>query len=354
MRRQRGFTLMEILIAMALTSIVTTSVLAIVRTQLTTFEQNDQIMRTQSNARAAMDYIETYVRRACGGVAAGSVAIDTPTVTKQATCLQTYDAAGVTATAFSAGSNGTTTADAIEIIYGTGTMTALSTALASPLSAMPASLSVYDITGFAVNDYVLVSDNSNGYVFQIGAPVATGTGTTRPIAGTLPLVAQSGSFVSPTTAPTLAIGSPVFKAASYSFFIAPSSAGTYASMLMVDPNGVMSNNHIDYGNTVQPAVEGAVDFQVAVGADQNSDGAMDLWYGAAGEALPATPWGTGISALKQVRLSLLVQTMNSYPGASPPLTTVENRTTFPSTAAGNPRYRAAHMIVAPRAWNLDE
>lgn len=354
MRRQRGFTLMEIMIAMALTSIVTTSVLAIVRTQLSAFEQNDQIMRTQQSARAAMDYIETYVRRACGGVGGGWVGVNVPGVTpKVASCLQTYDGATVSASAFGTGTVNANP-DAVEIIYGTGTMTALNASLTVG-SSLPASLSVYDITNFAKDDYVLVSDNSTGYLFQIDTPVPSGSPSTRPSPGTLPLKAIGGTVVAPSPAPNLAQSSPVFKAASYSFFIAPSTVALYGGMLMVDPNGVTSTNHLDYGGKVQPAVEAAVDFQVAVGADSDSDGNIDLWYGdVAGETLPSTAWGAGVANLKQVRLSLLLQTLNSYAGAQPALPQVEDRTIFPSTAAGSPRYRSAHMLVAPRAWNLSE
>jgi prepilin-type N-terminal cleavage/methylation domain-containing protein len=367
MRRQRGFTLIEIMIAMALTSIVTTSVLAIVRTQLSTFEQNDQIMRTQQNARAAMDYIETYVRRACGGVSGGWVGVDVPGVTPKVTsCLQTYDGASVTSSAFSTGS--VSAPDAIEIIYGTGTMTALTGwAYSNPPTSLPASLAVYDITNFAAGDYVLVSDNSTAYLFQIDTPQATGSATSRPIPGNLPLKAISGTFAAPTQAPNLKKDCPVYKAASYSFFIAPSpAAGVYSNMLMVDPNGVTSTNHTDYGGKVQPAVEAAVDFQVAVGADSLNSGSIDIWYGdTAGETLPTSVWGAGVANLKQVRLSLLLQTLNSYAGSQPAMTQIlgtgtgssmEDRpsSSYPSTAAGSPRYRSAHMIVAPRAWNLTE
>ncbi|HXU70524.1 MAG TPA: prepilin-type N-terminal cleavage/methylation domain-containing protein [Polyangia bacterium] len=358
MRRARGFTLMEIMIAMALTSIVTTSVLAIVRTQLSTFEQNDQIMRTQQNARAAMDYIETYVRRACGGVGGGWVGVNVPGVTpKVVSCLQTWDGANVAATAFSTGTV-TNTPDALEIIYASGTMTALTGwAYSNPPTSLPASLAVYDITNFQANDYVLVSDNTAAYLFQIDTPAKTGATANGRTPGNLPLKAISGTFAAPTQAtPNLKQDCLVFKAASYSFFVAPASTNTlYAGMLMVDPNGVTSANHLDFGGKVQPAVEGAVDFQVAVGADSLNTGNIDIWYGAtAGSTLPTTVWGAGVANLKQVRLSLLLQTMNSYAGSQPALTQVEDRTSYPSTSAGSPRYRSAHMIVAPRAWNLAE
>jgi Tfp pilus assembly protein PilW len=73
---------MEIMIAMALTSIVTTAVLAIVRIQMRMFEMNDQVVRTQENARAAMDFLETMARRACGAVSSGAIGVNVAGVTQ--------------------------------------------------------------------------------------------------------------------------------------------------------------------------------------------------------------------------------------------------------------------------------
>lgn len=140
----------------------------------------------------------------------------------------------------------------------------------------------------------------------------------------------------------------------------------YANMLMVDPAGVTSNNHLDYGKSVQPAVEGVIDFQVAVGNDLNGNGVIVDWVGDTwGEALqdPATtPWNStsALTKYRQVRLSLLLDTLNQYAGSPlTPWTTnpFEDRpsSSYPQIVAGaNPRYRSMRMIVAPRAWNLSE
>jgi hypothetical protein len=172
--------------------------------------------------------------------------------------------------------------------------------------------------------------------------------------------------VAPSPAPTLGIGAPVFKAATYSFFVGSASAGTYANMLLVDPNGMASTQHLDYGNTVQPAVEGVVDFQVAVGNDANTNGAIDEgapatdeWIGnASGETIPGAASGTLPTTVRQVRLSLLFQTLNGYAGAPPVITAFEDRpsNTYPTMTTGgtSPRYRSARIVVSPRAWNLTE
>ncbi|MGZ3427892.1 MAG: hypothetical protein ACXVCV_14650, partial [Polyangia bacterium] len=167
----------------------------------------------------------------------------------------------------------------------------------------------------------------------------------------------------------LQAGSPVLKASTFSLYV--SSSGIYSGMLMVDPDGVVSSNHANY-TRVQPAVEGVVDFQVAVGIDGNADGtitestaapATDEWIGnTTGESVPvptvSAPWNppttTTAPQLRQVRLSLILRTANSYPGTPPALPQFEARPAFAAPAAGDPRYRSARMIVAPRAWNLAE
>jgi prepilin-type N-terminal cleavage/methylation domain-containing protein len=359
MRRTRGFTLMEILIAMALTAIVTTSVLAIVRTQLVAFEMNDQVVRTQQSARAAMDFVETTVRRACGGVSAGSVGVNVAGATKQVVpCLRYYDGATVAAASFTTGATSST--DALEVVYATGTMTALSPALTDLTSS--ATVTVKDSTSFAVGDLVLVGDFANADLLRVLAkPSATQL--------TFDTVATVASTPTGLDATKIPINSPVLKAASYSFFVAPAATATYGNMLMIDPDGVASANHVDY-TKVQPAVEGVIDFQVAVGVDANADGVItesagspstDEWFGnAASETVAAPPWNTVSTypQLKQVRVGLILQTLNSYPGTPAPLTALEDRpfSSYPTVAAGAnaPRYRAVRMVVAPRAWNLAE
>jgi hypothetical protein len=166
----------------------------------------------------------------------------------------------------------------------------------------------------------------------------------------------------------------VLKAYTYSIFVANSKLITstnaaYDNMLMLDPAGITSSNHLDYGVSVQPAVEGVVDFQVAVGNDTSGTGAgttMD-WVGDSwGETLAtptvAAPWNsptlTVMPQYRQVRLSLLLQTVNLYPGTPGTITPFEDRpaSSYPQFTAGqnSQRYRAMRIIVAPRAWNLSE
>jgi prepilin-type N-terminal cleavage/methylation domain-containing protein len=353
-RRQRGFTLMEIMIAMALAAIVSTAVLSIVRTQLMSFEMNDQVIKTQQNARSAMDFVETVARRACGGISSGSVGLNVAGATQQVQpCLRWYDAgSGFPITV-------ETSTDALEVVYASGTMTALTAAtdLKTTLS-----VAVKDTSSFAVGDYVLIGDFANANLYKIAAKVGN----------TLTFDAQATTASTPPAlAMPLAAGSPVLKASTYSLYVAPVAAGVYWRMLMVDADGMVSANHANYAK-VQPAVEGVKDFQVAIGIDGSADGFItestsapgtDEWIGnTTGESVPVptstAPWNPPVTTtapqLRQVRLSLILQTANSYPGTPPTLPQFEDRPAFAAPLAGDPRYRSVRMVVAPRAWNLAE
>lgn len=378
MRRSEGFTLIEVMIAVGLTAILMASVLSIVRVQLRTFEQNDQILRAQQNERATMDFLESIMRRACGGVSGGSVGVAVSGATAAVVpCVRYYDGANIATTALSTGS--ASSSDAIEVIYATGTMTTIASTSGTFTTTTSPTLAVNDVSNFALNDYVLVSDASyaNGYLLKITGITVTGTGV--PLAGTLafgpiPSTLSSAAYVFPSGSPTLGTGTPVFKAYTYSIYVAPSTlTNGYANMLVLDTNGVASTNHLDWGNTVQPIVEGVVDLQVAIGFDNNVDGTVtestsspstDEWIGnASGETVsgpPLSAWNvtTTPPQPRQIRLSLTVKTLNSYSAAQAPLTAYEDRpaSSYPSATAGTsaPKYRQDRIYIAPRAWNLTE
>lgn len=381
MRRTRGFTLMEILIAMALTTIVTASVLAIVRTQLTAFEMEDQIVRTQQNSRAGMDFIESIVRRACSGINSGTLYVYAGPSTILGTsqyCLRVTDGAVATATGFTSTSKNNP--DALDVVYASGAMTAVtnSTVMTTMTSTTP-SVDVLDTCNFSIGDFVIVTDASyaNPALFQVSAVGGTGTcPAASPRAGTLSLgtvnpapTAAKLPVMSAYSATAGTAGTPVFKAYTYSIFVSDSTINTsanaaYDHMLMVDPAGITSTNHLNYTN-VQPAVEGVIDFQVAVGQDNSGTnaGTMD-WLGDSwGETLDYTKsWNsatlTTLPQYRQVRLSLLLRTSNLYPGTPGTITQLEDRpfASYPPFTPGqnSQRYRSISMIVAPRAWNLAE
>jgi prepilin-type N-terminal cleavage/methylation domain-containing protein len=368
-RNQSGFTLSEILVALVLAGMVSVAILMLARGQLRAHEMNDEIMRAQSNVRAGIGYVESILRRSCGGTSSGAIGINVGTPTPQTitTCVRAYDGASVSAGTFTNGSvsAGTSNPDAIEIIYPISSPTVATTD--TVLTTAP-SVAVANISGFvAGSDLVLVSDNSGADLFRLQTITPTGA-TSGPGTLTMYPVGTAASSFTPTGV-TLPAGSSVFRATSVALFLDTTSGYTaptgYQRTLLLDPDGIAGNVHTD----AEPLVENVDDLQIAFGVDGYNGGTIDglvpdnlaansdEWVGNYTAELTSmstsvpTPWvSTGIHPIA-VRVTLLVRTSDKYVGTAPTLA-YEDRNSYPTVKPGTPRYRAERIVVAPRAWNL--
>jgi len=387
MRRARGFTLVEIMVAMALAGLASVFLLMITRAQLTAYQMNENVGDAQLNTRAGMDYLENQLRRACGGIANGLVAVNvngvTPTVVP---CVQVHD--GVDSTLFSSGgfqpgstATAQTKSDAVDVIYGTAP--AIQVIPSSIASTSPTSAGVCDATGFAALDLVLLTDMKSAYLVRLASATLGPPTTTCPNQGTLTfdLAIASPAWSTPVpvgASPLAANGATwVMKATSFTLY---RNVGVNPPELMLVPDGVAStaSNH----NADQPLVQGVENFEVAIGQDSSPatpDGIIndgnagqlpDEWLGNVTGELPLPVGysntvdtnGNPTSPLyKQIRATLVVRTSNIYPGdavvpQNPGGGPVEDRTnsfvTSATSASGAPRYRWSRVTVAPRAWNL--
>ena len=345
LRRASGFSLVEILVAGALSGLLCSGLLMMVRGELMAFELSEQVGRAQTSSRAGMDLVEGLLRRACGGMSLGTLGLNLPSAQGLTSCVRVWDGALPSGGSFTHGAPAGA-ADAVEIVYAAGFS---SVATAPPVLTSTPSVTVADASGFAVGDYVLIGDWQQADLFQVSA-ISQGTLNL----GNLPL-----PVVSPTAPPlTLAAGAVVLKARTVALYV----SGGAASMLMLDPDGMAGSDHLD----AQPLVDHAIDLQLAVAIDNDTDGSIsesadgtaDEWWGnAPGELpiLPAPPYngGVGYPQPRQLRASLLVETANNYVGAQPALGPYEDRSSYVTAAAG-PRHRSTRMVVAPRMWNLGE
>lgn len=354
-RPARGVTLVELMVAMGLSLLLSTLMLAAVRGQLMAFEMSDQVTQAQQSARAGLDYLESLGRRACGGAPLGAVGINLPGVAQRVvSCLRVIDGAQLSGGGFVAGS-AATLPDALELILATSPLTVSTGAL---LTTTQPQVDVADRSGFSVGGLVLVGDGQQADLFQISAlvPAAAGTG------GTLRLGTLSAAVVSPQTpALVLPAGSLVTGAQAVSVYVTAT-----PPVLMLDPDGPVGADHAD----AQPLVEGVEDLQLAVGVDTAGDGVVaedpsaagaDEWIGnVAGEVLPGPPWnraGTGDPQPRLLRITLVCRTANTYAGVVPPPGPYEDRVTYSVTATTSPpvpRFRPLRVSVAPRAFNLNQ
>jgi prepilin-type N-terminal cleavage/methylation domain-containing protein len=393
MRKSRGFSLIEVMIALALAGISSAFLLIVTRSQLKAFQMNEQLQDAQLNARAGVEFIEGTLRRACGGIAYGQVGLNVSGVTPQvANCVRVFDGDEGN-TNYTGGSFSTSTgvpasqSDAIEIVYGTAPITNI----AQAASLGGNTVGVCDNSNFKVNDLVLITNMSQAVMVQLSdvngtAPTSCLPTTSYPNAHTLtfnlalPSTGAGASLPQGQTGPNVtafdptASGNMLMKAVSVSIYrFNSSTTNPNNRMLMLDPAGMVdTNSH----NNDQPLVEGVENFEIAIGSDTGAtpDGIItevgsaandDEWLGNYSGELPspATPiyFNVGTSGgtlYRQIRATLVVRTNNLYPGNAALGVTkpVEDRTNninlTPNTAGGAPRYRTMRVSVAPRVWNL--
>jgi prepilin-type N-terminal cleavage/methylation domain-containing protein len=412
MRRSRGFTLVEIMVAMGLAGMASIFLLLITRSQLMAYQMNENYGDAQMNTRAGMDFLENTLRRACGGISYGLVSVNVLGVTPAVTsCVRVRD--GVEGDAdFSAGgwgSNGTAASaaaksDVIDVIYGG---TPVTTVYGTVSVNAGGSAQVCDMSNFAAGDLVLVTNMNQAYMLRILSTAGAGTVTGCPNPGTLtfdaganavalPVQAANGTTTPPTPAViayTPATGAFVMKATSLTIYRRStdgSGAALVSPQLMVVPDGIASPATTHAND--QPLIQGVVNFEVAIGQDtQPLDGLIndslngqtpDEWLGnTTGELpfMPTTYFNLQNAAppppstarndpdpqYKQIRATLVVRTNNTYPGTAalsgmangPVEDRTNNSTNFPTLATdsqqnGTPRYRVSRVTVAPRVWNL--
>jgi prepilin-type N-terminal cleavage/methylation domain-containing protein len=385
MRRQRGLSLVEILVALALAGIVSAFLLMITRSQLMAYQMNDQVSKAQLNERAGLDYVETLLRRACGGIGNGQVYVNVKNATAQMTrCLRIYD--GVEQGDFSGGSFSTTSAapasrsDAVEVIFGQQPVT---TTIDNTTSVnAPAQANVCDKTGFSVGDLVLVTNMNQAVLLAIQSITAPSGGVSIPATctnaatfnfdGTATGITNTTATFNPAFDWTANPGTYVMKAQSLSVY---RDSSTTPALLKVSPMGIAGANH----TSDEPAVEGVENFELALGSDGNNGGTVDgiitestsspstdEWLGNATGEIPTATTAFNVDTsgtwpqYRQVRATMTVRTLATYQGTAVEGTTspTEDRTlsltisASGSTTGGAPRYRVLRVTIAPRVWNL--
>jgi prepilin-type N-terminal cleavage/methylation domain-containing protein len=375
-RGQHGFTMIELMISLSLGTLIVLFLLSITRAQLSTFEENSNVRAVQMNTRAGLDFVESLLRRACAGISDSGVVVATGATNFGSTCVKVWDGAAASGSTFTS-SAPLSQEDAVEVIFADGQANTLVTA--TPTGA---SVPVADTRGFQTGDFVLLGDK-NGHGEVVLMKILNGAGGTGAVTWTMSQSVPTATFV------TVDTGSLVMKARSVSLYV-DSTIDPSTKFLMFDPDGVAGADHSD----AQPLVDGVEDFQVSIGDDgftgTTPDGVIaenlvtpsaDEWIGndpldypafylltahpgAAGgiaDTLPSrAPWNhtsPGTSVLRTVRASLVLRTLNSYPGMGPVVAPLEDRNTWTAPSVGatsGPRYRQVRLVIAPRAWNLGE
>lgn len=254
-RGEGGFTILELLVATMLLGLVVGMTLQLAYTMLEGYRTQRAAQAVERNARGALDLISKAVRAASTGVVTGDLR-------DAAACT---DVVGISVV------NSSTGPDQLSVIYGVpGGLTSTR----GLVNGTTSSFDVTDSTGLATGDLVIITNGDAGRVYPVtnlsGNSITTSTGGCAGM-----------------TMPDFAAGALVVRARVAVFSVAEASDGT--PMLMMDPDG-------DGAAAAEPVAEGIEDFQVAIGADTDGDGALadagdanDEWFGNhAGDAAPPT------------------------------------------------------------------
>lgn len=255
---QRGFGLVELMVAVTLGFIVVAAVGYLYLGSRQAFRTNDNMARMQENARYALDAMSRDIRMA-GYIGCANLAEVTPIPVAPAPAMTAADAIRGWDTGSGPGTNG----DAIQI------MAALSGGVQLTAATPPATAEVTiqsNALGFKPNDILALTGCNN--VDLVQATAVAGGGPTK--------ITHPGARVGSYAATDL-----VMKVEQYTYFIS---------------DGGLMRSSLNEGTA--ELIDGIQDMQILYGVDTNADGAPDVYQNATAVA----DWRRVVSA----RISLLM------------------------------------------------
>jgi prepilin-type N-terminal cleavage/methylation domain-containing protein len=294
--RKRGFTLIELMVSIALFGLIASGAMMLVMSGLRMQSHSARVDVAQSALRAGLDFMTRDILSASAGMTSGSIMLVGSTTATNTVGL----------------TNSSTVPDMLDL-YMADSNYDFASAYTTVGPTSP-TITVSQIAPFSKTQTLVITDLINAASFNISA-IAAGT----PPQGTL-TVSSMSSF------PTGIAGytppyAYVFVLRHVRYSIGPCFAGatnnaTYSnqSCLMMDLFDGTDPNSPNFPSNPQPLAEGVEDLQVALGFDNNGDGAIqedpstsDEWYGnVAGDIQPATQ-----ANLKVVRITIIaISTLN--------------------------------------------
>jgi len=289
-RGERGLTLVELMVAMVLTTVMISVCFQISVVVLTGYRQHREAVSVQRAARGSLDLVADAVRNASAGVPSGQVT----------------DAVGCTPFTGLQVTNATDGPDELHVIAASGSTL---TTLRETFTEDQTSITVLDGTGLVAGDELLVTNFEIGHVVRITDVTDNGGDWTLT---TAPITCAGVDF-------TYTPGAMVLRAKVAHFYVEEVDG---VSTMFLDADG-------DGEDAPEPLAEGVEDFQIAVGVDVDGDGQVadagdttDEWsYNIEGDAAPdavtAMPW-------RALRVTIVARSLREESGdwSSPP--TVED------------------------------
>lgn len=330
-RRARGFTLVELMIAAGLFSLIAAGAMSLVMSTSRAQVRSAHIDVAQAGLRAGFDFISRDLMSASVGASTGAMVLG-------ATGQVVYPIV-VTDSA-----TGPDQIDLYTIDGSTGSGGAPSVMCNVLAAVSPSSTTIsVDSTGtLKAGDLIELSDLQTATLLTVASVSAAGGTAT---------ITLTGTSTFPATVASYPAGSYVFRARHVTYSIDKTTFGTSAtaneSMLMMD---------VHDGNGPQPLAEGIEDLQVALGFDNNADGVItevgsaandDEWtYNVAGEIAPVA-----LTNLKTVRVTLIAKSTQALTSTIFSEPAAEDRPAPAVAKDGFPR-RVLRSEVVVRNFNL--
>ena len=160
--RKSGFTLVELLVAMAMALMVLSIMFTMFRTSNRSYILQDRVAEMQQNLRVAMYTISRDVRMAgCGLNLLDSLV--------EGLGIQVFDGAGWTMLQGITATNSSTGPDSIQIFYGDVQSGNYDATITAGMPDASAELNVDTVANFQIDDMVVVTDGSTACLFVVSA-----------------------------------------------------------------------------------------------------------------------------------------------------------------------------------------
>jgi type IV pilus assembly protein PilW len=303
LRRQRGVTLVELMVALALGLLITVAMLKVYVDASRMYRFNEGLARVQENGRFALEFIRRDARVA-GFWGCYSDAPLTNQISTTSSAWVDVDAGHIAGT----NDDGLNSADSITFRSATGSGTLVNTAM----TAASDSVSVNSVATITSGMAALISDCDNGDIFQV-------TG----ISGTsLAHAVGANTNTSADLSEVYASGSRVYQAQQSTFCIAPGADPSQPSLRRLT-NPTPGQSCASNGDEL---IEGVENMQILYGEDTDADSDGANGDGTANRYVPIGTASLDIDRVVSVRLSLLARSLNNN------LTTEPSPYTFNGTA----------------------
>ena len=319
---QAGFTLVELMVAGTLVTLVLLMTIQLAITVIADMKAQREAHALERSARAPADYVVDLLRGAAAGTSTGDVQEVSFCTSENGVPVQGIGMY-----------NSTGGADRLTILAAQGAVTSSRTVV----DGTSTTLTLTNRTGFTPGDFVLLTNGTTGRIIKSKQITAT-TGTEALM-----------TFDAPATTcnaipfPTYPVGTLALRARVARFEVQNISGTSYLS---VDPDG-------GGPAVLQPMAEGIEDFQVAIGVDDDGNGVLteggtDEWYYNTGDFTVPPPISGG--RWRALRITIVAKELIARPGSG----TVSARPAVENRLAGAAdNYRRRVLTTMTEIRNLE-